>query len=685
MKYLTYFLSLLLWILTVATNFAQTPENNKIHEVSEQNGKDSISIWIKASQDKTLGDTQIKAYLDKAFKKAILENNDALQNTYFSKIAMSYLRINDSLSFRNVNKLSIALSSELKDSISLSNNYWDLGVFYSKYEVNDSAYFYYYQAQKIYEGLKKNYYSGRMLLNMAIVQADSKDYIGSEVTTIKAVELLKPLNNNKQLYRCYNNLGIIFNELKEYDKALVYHNKALSYQKKIETKNTFKPNTLNNIGVVFRNKKENENAINYFQLALQEENLKDNNIKTYAVLLDNLAYSRFKLKDTVGVKNLFITSLKIRDSIQDTSGVIVNKLHLAEFKATYKDTISALQWAAEAKDLAISSKNHKNTLAALLLLSKLDVAKGYTYANQYIQLNDSLLQQERVIRNKFARIRFETDEFIEQNEELNVQNELLSERNKIILLISGVLGFLSILLYIFIRQRLKTAKLEQEQEQQIANQEIYNLMLSQQNEVDEGRRKEKKRISQELHDGVLGRLLGARLVLETYNDKTDEAAILKREKYLDELQGIEEDIRDVSHKLHEKALDADIGYVQLIENLLEKQCAVSGFTYEFKSDKNISWINIKGDLKMNLYRIIQESIQNINKYSKAKHVKVLFRSEENVLYLTVRDNGVGFNTNAKSKGIGLKNINSRVKDLNGKVTIESKHNKGTVLFVEIPY
>jgi len=663
----------MLWLFTVDI----APRYNTEYQNDKRTQMDSILLWIEHSNNKALDYQQRKLYLDRAFKNALEQKNDSLKNIYLSKIGLNYYRLNDSVSFRKVNKLSVKLATQLRDSTTLAYDYWDLGNFFSKKEVKDSAYYNYFQAQKIYEGLENYFYSGRMLLNMAVIQSDSKDYTGSEVTTIKAIELLKPLKKYKQLYACYNNLGIIFNELKDYDKALFYHNKAFGYEKILKGNNTFKPNTLNNIGVVYKNKNNHDQAIKYYRQALQEKDLKENNTKLYAMLLDNLAYSQCKLKDTLGVQNLFFKALKIRDSIQDLSGIIVNKLHLAEFNSTYIDTLKALQWANEAKGLAISSKNHKNTLTALLLLSKLDKKKGYKYASKFIQLNDSLQQQEREIRNKFARIRFETDEFIVENEELN-------EKYKSMLMYAGALAFLLILIYVIVSQRFKNNNLQLEQQQQLANEEIYNLMINQQNKIDEASRNEKKRISQELHDGVLGKILGTRIFLEVLNDKTDATAILKREKCIDDLQNIEEEIRDVSHRLHEKSLDADIGYIQLVENLLEKQSLVSKFSYEFECDKNTNWEVIKGDLKMNLYRILQESLQNINKYAKAKHVKVLFKSDKNVLYLTIRDDGEGFNVEAKRKGIGLNNINSRIKSLNGKVHIESTPNKGTAIFIEAP-
>ena len=196
--------------------------------------KDSVNHWIKLSKNKRLSYLDRKYLLDKSFNTTISLDTDSIRNVYLSKIAKQYYRLGDSLAFRNANSLAIKLSFHLQDSIRLANNYWDLGDFYSKHEVKDSAYYNYSKAEKIYEPLDKTYYRGLILLNMAIIQSDLRDYTGSEVTTIRAIELLKPLQKDRQIYRCYNNLGVVFNELQEYDKALVYHNKALEYLKKID-------------------------------------------------------------------------------------------------------------------------------------------------------------------------------------------------------------------------------------------------------------------------------------------------------------------------------------------------------------------------------------------------------------------------------------------------------------------
>jgi signal transduction histidine kinase len=363
--------------------------------------------------------------------------------------------------------------------------------------------------------------------------------------------------------------------------------------------------------------------------------------------------------------------------LNDYLGIATNKLHLSEYYAFKKDTIKAIQYAKETRQLASSTNNFKELLPSLLLLSKLDKENHSKYTTRYIQLNDSLHKEERAIRNKFARIKFETNEIITKNERLNKQK-------KLILFISGLVFLLVILIYIVARQRVKNKNLKFEQEQQKANEEIYNLMISQQNKLDEGSRKEKKRISEELHDGVLGKLFGTRLILGNLNDSSDKESILKREKHINDLQDIEEEVRNVSHELNSQALISNTSYTQMIDNLLESQSGIINFIYKTKYDKHIIWKEINGDLKMNLYRIIQEAIQNINKYSKAKHVSIEFKIDKSDLSLLIKDDGVGFNTDAKIKGIGLKNMKSRADKLNGKLSINSRNDKGTLIVIIVP-
>ena len=134
----------------------------------------------------------------------------------------------------------------------------------------------------------------------------------------------------------------------------------------------------------------------------------------------------------------------------------------------------------------------------------------------------------------------------------------------IILLISALL------IYIIITQRSKNKQLRFVQKQQEANEEIYNLMLLQQDKIEEARVIEKKNISQELHDAVLRRLFGTRLSLDSLNMASSEEAINTRSKYIQDLKKIEEDIRKVSHELNTDFIGGS-GFLSIIKTLLENQ------------------------------------------------------------------------------------------------------------------
>ena len=146
---------------------------------------------------------------------------------------------------------------------------------------------------------------------------------------------------------------------------------------------------------------------------------------------------------------------------------------------------------------------------------------------------------------------------------------------------------------------------------------------------------------------------------------------------------IEQDIRKVSHDLNTDFVSGS-GYHDIINTLVDTQTKAYQLKYILENNDDIHWEDIDNKTKIHIYRIIQESLQNIYKHAKATDVKISFTSKNNVIYLTISDNGSGFDVNKAKQGIGLKNIHSRVKDIDGKLTIDSQINKGTSLFIEVP-
>jgi len=111
---------------------------------------------------------------------------------------------------------------------------------------------------------------------------------------------------------------------------------------------------------------------------------------------------------------------------------------------------------------------------------------------------------------------------------------------------------------------------------------------------------------------------------------------------------------------------------------------IGKFEYKTVYDKKIHWSEINDNIKINLYRILQEALQNIIKYAHASSVEIEFKLKGNTLNLLIKDNGKGFDIFEKRKGIGIKNMKSRVRKLNGTFEINSTFNKGTVIFVSCP-
>jgi len=103
--------------------------------------------------------------------------------------------------------------------------------------------------------------------------------------------------------------------------------------------------------------------------------------------------------------------------------------------------------------------------------------------------------------------------------------------------------------------------------------------------------------------------------------------------------------------------------------------------FETDIDPGIDWENMPNTHKVNVYRIIQEALQNVNKYSRAGYVTVRIKKNNDTILLAIADDGIGFDTRIAAEGIGLKNLRKRSELLNGNLEIESAIGKGTSIRV----
>ncbi len=639
---------------------------------------DSITSWISEGRNVNHSLENRDLFLKKTSDAIKKVKNDSLKTKYLSKLSLAYFKLKNYKNFKKINKETLLLSIKIGDSVAQAESYWDMASYYEKVNrTPDSAYYYYSEAHKLYDNLKKISFSARMIYNMANVQADTRDYTGSEINAIKALEIQKTLKDDKRIYMCYNLLGINARRLKAYDRAIEYYNIALKYAEKLDDFEIEKNIILNNIGYAYFAKKDYVTASRYFKLISENKNLINIDPVGYSRALNNLGETFLKQKKMDSLPKLFFNAKNILINAQADYELGIVFPNIAEYYLTQKDTIKALHYAQKTYNLSKINGEIDGILTALKILTHIDSKNATQHVANYIRLSDSLQLAERKSRNKFARIRFETDEFIAENQTLEKQKQLWIG-------IAVSLLLLAIALFIIIYQRVKNQKLKFLQKQQVSNQEIFNLMLSQRKKIQEGRQIAQKRISEELHDGVLGKMLGARMLLTGLNKRNGETVIKERAKAISALRDIESEVRLISHELNYNSYQKINNFVVSIEELLIGLKKNSGIDYYFSYNQDIEWDELSGDIKINTYRMIQEGIQNSRKHAECTEVFVNFNIYNKKFVIAMGDNGKGFKFDKERKGIGMRNLQSRIKKLNGLLEIESELGKGTVITLTIP-
>ena len=655
--------------------------NKNNTKLSDEAITDSLSIFFSKSENESLSSGVRLKYNQKVFFLIDEKKTAPDYNNHLYRIAKTFYKLDDEKHLRITLSKLLAKSKEEKDSLNIAKAYNLLGNLNINLRNNDSAYIYLLKSEKLFLKLNDSLSLGKNYIDKAFVLLYENDFSGCELSAVQALNYLKRFNEKQKEYDAYNLIGICSNEMKNYENSLEYHKKALNivnnYGAINSSKLHYRSSTLNNIGYVYQNLNKYKEAISNYKSALLDKNLLKESPYIYSTIIDNLAYSKFKLNDKSDLPELFYESLRIRNKYNMSSGSILSKIHLSEYYAKLNDTINSQKNAIDALQEAKETGVSGDLLLSLKQLSLVEHKNAAKYSKEYIKISDSLQEEERKAKDKFARIAYETDEIIEQKDKLTEQNRTL------LYFFIGTL-FLGILLFVIRTQRAKNRELLLKQQQQKINEEIYSLMISQQATIEENRVKEKKRIAQELHDGVLGRLFGARLNLDSLNRFNDEDSVNSRFNYLAELKNIEQDIREISHDLNREKYVLINNFVAIVSNLLEEQANSFEANLVSSLDESILWDKVSNAVKINLYRILQESLQNINKYANAKHIVVELKKDEEQILLKITDDGIGFDVNTKKKGIGLQNMQSRVDECEGRFEIKSKKGKGTTTIVAVP-
>jgi PAS domain S-box-containing protein len=197
---------------------------------------------------------------------------------------------------------------------------------------------------------------------------------------------------------------------------------------------------------------------------------------------------------------------------------------------------------------------------------------------------------------------------------------------------------------------------------------------------------ERIRFAKDIHDSLGQQLSAIKFYLATLNNSKDislstQKALLTKSN--EALTGILADLRNICFNLMPKTLE-NYGLIEAISELCRKTELSGALDFQLAADEDFP--ELKKPLKIAIFRIAQEFINNSIKHGKAKKINMTFKSNPNGISIILKDNGIGFDTSKAEifPGMGLKNVKSRVQSYNGDITVESGFNKGTSYQISIP-
>jgi len=195
--------------------------------------------------------------------------------------------------------------------------------------------------------------------------------------------------------------------------------------------------------------------------------------------------------------------------------------------------------------------------------------------------------------------------------------------------------------------------------------------------VENGHEKERAEIGRELHDNVQQLLVSSNLFIK-HGILRGECNGESTKKGLEYLNTAIEELKKLSHALVGPSIENMKGLIETVGELVDSISILQNIQIDFKHT-DFKEHEIGPDFKLVIYRIIQEQMSNILKHAFATKVLLEIKQENDLLVLIINDNGKGFDTLAKRKGIGLKNIKNRATVYNGKMSVISAPGKGVKL------
>lgn len=518
---------------------------------------------------------------------------------------------------------------------------------YEEYTSKGYDYFYknQYDSAFVYFEKSKTYSSKTNEKNTIIyptimiseIQRIKNDYYGCEESLTEALKYVDKNTDIIYLAFIYNNFALSYSEQADYKEALKYYKLSLKIAPTLKAKLIVQ----NNIAYNYLKQSKFQEAKNILESIKNNDSLKKEPIE-YARVLDNLGYTKFKLNYINGIDDL-TKAKKIRVEKNDAIGLTSSSIHLAEYYESSNLDL-AKTYALEAFNYASLAENQDDKLEALQYLSKVSTGeKSKTYALRSFNLNDSIKTVKQQAKNQFAKIKYDSKKAVEESQ----KQKKLKEYFIFGIIILSVFG---ILFYNQIKKRNKR-------------------------KIKETAYLTETRIAKKLHDELANDVHNAIAFAETQDLYIDA----NKDFLLENLETIYIRARNISNENK----DIETG-----ENYLEKLKAMiaSYGSNEINVILNTSSFddkNLNKEIKIAIYRVLQELMVNMKKHSHCSIVSIGFKSNKKSLEINYSDNGVGCSNLLNLKN-GLQNVETRIFSINGTINFDTKPEKGFKVKIEIP-
>ncbi len=542
----------------------------------------------------------------------------------------------------------------------------------------------YKKALLIYSELNDRSSYGTCLNNIGNIYFYQSNFSVAMTYYQSAIKICEAIPDKKGMSLCYLNIGNIYCMQGDYEKGVGFYQKSINLCAETGDKNNMLQ-CLNNVGNIYLRQTNYNKSIEYYQRSLeiaQSMNDKTDEARAY----NNIGLAQLGQGIYPSALDNISKSLKIREEIGDKQGIANIYINLSDYYNQQKNYTEAINYAEKALSLATEIGSPDQEQSAQQTLSESYKGMGnYKEALHHYelfkQLNDTIYNTEK--SKQLAKMEAAYHHDTEQKEieiqkiKLSQQELKLDSSHKWLIIIV----LLSLLIIIFFSGFILFYKAKQKAQMKTEMLRQQEIMTNAIIETQEG---ERKRIAQDLHDGIGHKLTTIKINFENIKSNIQTVTpenIAVFEQTSEILDETHKEVRALSHQMMPKALQ-EKEFTFAVSDLLEQTISNSGIKYKLSN-------NVPNELPLNicicLYRVLQELLNNILKYAQAKEISVQIFKNTDTVIMMVEDDGIGIGeTEIAAGGIGLKNISGRIHALNGTFVIEKGPYKGTIATARIP-